>query len=165
LIILAVFLVLFYFAKNYFFQGSWVLNKEKLIDVIATNHLGAKKFISIVEVAGEVLVLGVSNNHISMLTRIEDMDMVEKLKQYKARFPKTNPLGGFKFPFSFSKKEKTDSRDSDFSSHLNDFTSDLPEPEFSESIHTAADVTRLIQERLGRVQKSEKMDFHVESVV
>lgn len=164
--ILAVFLVIFYFAKNYFFQGSWPLSKDKLIDVIATNHIGAKKFISLVEVAGEVLVLGVSNNHISMLTRIEDIAMVERLKQHKARFPKSNPLGGFKFPFSLQKKDKPAAPELDFSSHLKNFSSDSPpEPELSQSNHTAADVARLIQERLGRARKSEKMDFSIESVV
>ncbi|MBI5185958.1 MAG: flagellar biosynthetic protein FliO [Nitrospinae bacterium] len=164
--ILAVFLVIFYFAKNHFFNGILALNKDKLIDVIATNHIGARKFISLVEVAGEVLVLGVSNNHISMLTRIEDMSMVEKLKQHKARFPKSNPLGGFKFPFPFPKKDKTAAPDLDFSSHLKSFSPDSPpEPEFTKPNNTAADVARLIQDRLGRARKSEKMDFSIESVV
>ncbi len=162
-VILAVSLIAFYFAKNYFFKGTWALNKEKLINVIVTNPIGAKKAISLVEVAGEILVLGVSNNQISMLTRIEDTETIQKLKQYKNRFQKTNPLGGFKFPISFKKKDKSSSSAPDFSSQLRSFVSNSPEPEFSEPTHnSAADVTRMIQERLGKVKKREKIDLFVE---
>lgn len=166
--ILAVFLIAFYFAKNYFFQGAWLLNKEKLIDVIATNPIGSKKAISVVEVAGEILVLGVSSNQISMLTRIEDAETTEKLKQYKKRFQQTTPLGGFKFPFSFKKKnDNSSSSITSFSSQLKNFASDVPpEPEFSEpERNSAADVARLIQERLGKVKRSGKVDLFVGETV
>ncbi len=165
-VVLALLFIIVYFVKNYFFKGITALHGEKLVDVIATNHIGAKKAISLVEVAGELIVLGISNNHISMLTRIEDEETIKKLKQHKTRFQKSSPLGGFKFPLSFKKKNQVGSPTTpDFSSTLQSFASDVPEPEFSETGHTAADVTRLIQERLGKMKKSKKIEAYAENVV
>lgn len=163
-VVLALIFGIFYFVKNYLFQGNWMLSKEKLIDVIATNHIGAKKAISLVDVAGELLVIGVSNNQISMLTRVEDSEVIRKLRDHKARFQKTSPLGGFKFPFAFKKKNNTTSKpELDFSDQLRKFSSDAPEPEFSETGHSAADVTRLIQQKLEKVKKEEKIGLYAEN--
>jgi len=164
-VILALFFLLFYLAKNYFFQGPGMLSKNRLIDVITTNSLGAKKSISLVEVGGEILVLGVSNTHISMLTRIEDVATIQKLKEYRTRFPRTNPLGGLKFPFSSRKKNKAaSSSNQDFSSHLEHFSSDVPQPEFYESEHAASDVARLIQERLEKARQGQSVDSYAQRV-
>jgi len=48
------------------------LNDGGLINVLATKALGPKRYISVVEVAGELLVVGVAEGGINLLTRIEE---------------------------------------------------------------------------------------------
>lgn len=55
------------------------------VKVLFTSFLGAKKNLAIVEVAGEVLVLGVTPTTINFLTRIEDGRAVEELKRNQGR--------------------------------------------------------------------------------
>lgn len=52
--------------------------KERLIQVVATHYLGNKKSISIVKVTGEYLVLGISNEGISLITKLGAEANVEK---------------------------------------------------------------------------------------
>ncbi|MFQ5736243.1 MAG: FliO/MopB family protein [Thermodesulfobacteriota bacterium] len=61
------------------------------VKVLFTSFLGAKKNLAVVEVAGTVLVLGVTQSSISFLTKIEDEGAVEELKRHRAR---KNPLLG-----------------------------------------------------------------------
>lgn len=44
--------------------------KERLIQVVATHYLGNKKSISLVKVAGEYLVVGASNDGVSLLSKL-----------------------------------------------------------------------------------------------
>ncbi|MBI3014037.1 MAG: flagellar biosynthetic protein FliO [Candidatus Tectomicrobia bacterium] len=52
-------------------RGAWK-GKERLIRVLSSSYLGPKKSLSLVEVAGERLVLGVSQNQIAMLARLPE---------------------------------------------------------------------------------------------
>ena len=77
-------LVVFYLMKRF-------LNREaggsgnSLIRVIASQYIGVKKNIALVEVPGTVLVLGVSNDKISLLTKIEDQNILDSLKEKSPR--------------------------------------------------------------------------------
>ncbi len=51
------------------------------IRVVSTFFMGQKKNLAIVEVAGEWLVLGVTQNSITMLTKLESPDSIEELKK------------------------------------------------------------------------------------
>lgn len=62
------------------FQRDVGGTKEKLVRVLANTYIGVKKNISVVEVGGVVLVLGVTNDNISLLTKIEQKDIVDKLR-------------------------------------------------------------------------------------
>ena len=53
----------------------------QLIQVIASQYIGAKKSIALVKVPGTILVIGVSNDNISMLTKIEDQANIEAIQQ------------------------------------------------------------------------------------
>jgi flagellar biogenesis protein FliO len=71
-------LVIFYFIKRILrrdISGS----KEQLIKVISSQYIGIKKSISLVAVPGSVLVVGVSNDHISLLTKIDDKVAIDAL--------------------------------------------------------------------------------------
>ena len=61
-------------------------SKEQLIKVIASQYIGIKKNISLVEIPGSILVVGVSNENISLLTKIEDKVVLDVLQQKNFRF-------------------------------------------------------------------------------
>ena len=76
--------VVFYFLKR-------VLNRDAggqgtpLIRVIANQYIGAKKNIALVEVPGTVLVVGISNDRISLLTKIEEQGVLDGIKEETSR--------------------------------------------------------------------------------
>jgi flagellar biogenesis protein FliO len=90
-VILGGLLFVFHFAKR-IFQRDIVGSKERLIRVLANSYIGVKKNISLVEVAGIVLVLGITSDNIALLTKIEKKEILDKLR---------NPEGE-KTPLSFS---------------------------------------------------------------
>ncbi|MGD8524084.1 MAG: flagellar biosynthetic protein FliO [Desulfobacterales bacterium] len=79
-IVLGALFIVFYFARRI----SKIENsgtKEKLIRVLANKFIGVKKNICAVEVPGALLILGVTHNHITLLTKIEDQEILEKIQQ------------------------------------------------------------------------------------
>ena len=74
--------ILLYLSKRFLKRGAGSSNGE-LIRILANSYLGVKKNISLVEVPGVILVLGITNDHIHLLTKIEDEEIVEKLRGYE----------------------------------------------------------------------------------
>jgi flagellar protein FliO/FliZ len=83
-IVLGGLLVVFYFAKRFLKRDSGG-SKEQLIKVIACQYIGIKKSISLVEIPGSVLVVGVSNDNLSLLAKIEDKVVLDTLRQESFR--------------------------------------------------------------------------------
>jgi flagellar biosynthetic protein FliO len=83
-IVLGGLLVVFYFMKR-FFKRDVGGSKEQLIKVIASQYIGIKKNISLIEIPGSILVVGVSNDSISLLTKIEDKIVLDALRQESSR--------------------------------------------------------------------------------
>lgn len=79
-ILLSGILFMSYIVKRYLLKGEKGYGKNKIIRVLATSYIGTKKTIALVDVANEVLVVGISNNHISMLTKLKNNEAVERLK-------------------------------------------------------------------------------------
>jgi flagellar protein FliO/FliZ len=77
-------LVVFYFMKR-FLKRDVGSSKGQLIKVIASQYIGIKKNISLVEIPGSILVVGVSNDNISLLTKIEDKVVLDVLRQKSSR--------------------------------------------------------------------------------
>jgi flagellar protein FliO/FliZ len=77
-------LVCVYFIKR-FLKKDVGGPKEQLIRVIASQYIGIKKNISLIEIPGSVLVVGVSNDNISLLTKIEDEIALDALRQENSR--------------------------------------------------------------------------------
>jgi flagellar protein FliO/FliZ len=73
-------LVVFYLLKRYVKRDGGG-TKGQLIRVIASQYIGIKKNIALVEVPGTILVVGISNDNISLLTKIEDKAILEDLRQ------------------------------------------------------------------------------------
>ncbi len=55
-----------------------------LVTILGTGAIGVKKQITIVDVAGEILVLGVAGENISMLSRINDQETAARLRRVKS---------------------------------------------------------------------------------
>ena len=83
-IVLGGLIVVFYFMKRFLKRDVGGSN-EALIKVIASQYIGIKKNISLVEIPGSILVVGVSNDNISLLTKIEDKVVLDDLRQENAR--------------------------------------------------------------------------------
>jgi flagellar protein FliO/FliZ len=77
-------LVVFYFTKRFLKRDSGG-SKEQLIKVIASQYIGIKKSITLVEIPGSILVVGVSNDNISLLTKIEDKVVLDTLRNKSSR--------------------------------------------------------------------------------
>jgi flagellar protein FliO/FliZ len=83
-IVLGGLLICVYFMKR-FLKRDVRGSNEQLIKVIASQYIGIKKNISLVEIPGSVLVVGVSNDNISLLTKIEDKVVLDFLRQENPR--------------------------------------------------------------------------------
>lgn len=91
LLVLGLMFLLYYISRKILVQRGSFISREKLIKVLANNYIGVKKQIALVEVAGEWLVLGLTPNQISLLTRIERKDSAIKEEGGDVNRP---PLGG-----------------------------------------------------------------------
>ena len=56
-------------------------SKNRMIRVLANSPLGMKKSIALVEVPGCVLVVGITNDSIRLLSQIENKDIVDRLTE------------------------------------------------------------------------------------
>ena len=83
-IVLGGLLVVFYVLKR-FLKRDVSGSNEQLIRVIANHYVGVKKNIALVEVPGAVLVVGVSNDNISLLTKIEDQVVLDDIRQARSQ--------------------------------------------------------------------------------
>lgn len=83
----------------YFFRfvtkkaGIQVLGKD-VINVLSLVPVGQNKFMQVVEIAGRMLVIGVTDNNISLITEIDDKEEIDRIRllSSKSTPPKT---GGF----------------------------------------------------------------------
>ena len=80
-LVLGLIFVLFFGFKKYVLKNTVFGGGGKLINILSTNFLAPKKNIALVEVAGEILVLGVSDQSISLLTSIREPKRVEEIKE------------------------------------------------------------------------------------
>ena len=81
-ILLGTLIIALYFAKR-IFKGGGNQPKGRMIRVLANTYVGVKKNISLVEVPGAILVLGVTNNTITLLTKIEDAEVLNRFSGFE----------------------------------------------------------------------------------
>jgi len=77
---LAIVLALIFFsavgARKVLSKKGKLFGNNKLVEVLASTQIGIKKSIMLADVGGEILVLGVSNDNITMLTKLEKEEAV-----------------------------------------------------------------------------------------
>lgn len=59
-------------------------NKVRLIRMIATFPIGQRKFIALLDVAGEIFAIGVAGQQISMLCKIESEEALKTIQSAQA---------------------------------------------------------------------------------
>ena len=62
----------------------------RLIRVLASHYLGIKKSITLVQVPGAVLVLGISADRVNLLSRIKDPELIANLQNRGPIVPRLN---------------------------------------------------------------------------
>lgn len=78
--VVGVILLIFYALRR--FSGlPGTSGRRRLVTVLGSTYLGAKKNISLVEVPGAVLVLGVTADRISLLATIDDPDEIAVMRR------------------------------------------------------------------------------------
>jgi len=80
-----------YVLKKYFYRSPETVNGNPMIDILSDRYLGPKSSILLVDVLGQVMLLGVSANQISALGTISDPKALENLKNIRLQ-PKTLPI-------------------------------------------------------------------------
>lgn len=59
----------------------------QMIRVVSSSYIGPKNSIVIVEVLGELLVVGISGTQMTLLTSISDADRIERMREMKSAMP------------------------------------------------------------------------------
>jgi flagellar protein FliO/FliZ len=79
-VVLGLMFLVFFGFKKYVLKNTAFGGGNKLVNVLGTWFLGPKKNIALLEVAGEVLVLGISQENITLLSSIIDEEKIEEIK-------------------------------------------------------------------------------------
>jgi flagellar biogenesis protein FliO len=153
-IVLSFMLGLFYIFKKYVLKNTPFGNGERLVKVLGTGFIAPRKHIALVEVAGQILALGVSKDNISFLAEINNPEMIEKLKsndsnnlakQISNKFQKQKP--GTPAPKA-SKADSQPVKGNTFNKYMQDFDDEKTDNKPNKEDSVAA-VTRQIRRRMG----------------
>jgi flagellar biosynthetic protein FliO len=79
-LVLGAMFVIFHLFKKFGLKNSVFGGEGKPIKVLSTGFLAPRKSIALVEVAGDVLVIGISNDQISLLGNVQDPERIEQIK-------------------------------------------------------------------------------------
>ena len=79
-LVLGLIFVVFHLFKKFGLKNSVFGGEGKPIKVLSTGFLAPRKSIALVEVAGDVLVIGISNDQISLLSNVQDPERIERIK-------------------------------------------------------------------------------------
>jgi flagellar biosynthetic protein FliO len=82
-IVIAMMIGTAYVLKKYFYRSPETINGNPMIDILSTRYLGPKSSILLVDVLGQVILLGVSTTQISALGTISDPKALENLKNLR----------------------------------------------------------------------------------
>jgi flagellar biosynthetic protein FliO len=93
--VLALFIGGFYYFYKFVTQKSgFNLSGQEAIRILSTVGLGTNKFIQIIDVAGKIFLLGVTDNNINLLTEINDKEDIDRIRLLSSR---STPVQGVKF--------------------------------------------------------------------
>ena len=98
---------LFFLLKK---AGSQKYDENDLVNIVSTKQLAANKLLQIVEIGNHVIVVGVSDNNISMITEITDKETIDRIRLFKGEFkkPGENSFYNYLLNTFFRGKESTE---------------------------------------------------------
>jgi flagellar biosynthetic protein FliO len=79
-LVLGLMFVIFHLFKKFGLKNSVFGGEGSPIKVLSTGFLAPRKSIALVEVVGDVLVIGISNDQISLLGNVQDPEKIEQIK-------------------------------------------------------------------------------------
>lgn len=87
-----------YYIKKHFLHTMPNMNGSSLINIVATRYLGPKSSLMLIEVLGEVMLVGVTGQQMSLLSHIDDPEALGKIKNVRPPepFSDVNPLARYK---------------------------------------------------------------------
>lgn len=80
-LVVSLVLALAWVAQKYMGKFNTAFGNSGMVRVLTTSSIGVKKQISVVDVAGEIIVLGISGDSITMLTTIDNMESADRLRR------------------------------------------------------------------------------------
>jgi len=75
-IIIAIYLVFRFLLKS----RKRVVSDTEMIKVLATYPISANRFIKVVDIVGKILILGVTDSNINLITEVEDKEISDRIK-------------------------------------------------------------------------------------
>lgn len=147
-LVLALMFLIFYIFKKYVLKNTIFGGNDKFVQVLGSGFLGPKKSIVMVEVAGEILLLGISNDNISLLMQIQDKEKIEEIKASKKEVNPGNFWNSAKKKGEAGQEIDGKTRlEGDFKNYLNKFSGVTSEKEKS-----VVNVTEMIRKNLGKLK-------------
>jgi len=87
-------IVVAYLFKKIVKRGSEIDNDD-LIKILSAKYLGPKSSMMLVDVLGNIMVIGISSSGISMLTEIVDPESLERLRTIQGQEGKQVPFSDY----------------------------------------------------------------------
>jgi flagellar biosynthetic protein FliO len=95
ILVLALFVGGFYMFFKFVTQKAGLhISRQAAIQILSTVSVGTNKFVQIIDVAGKVFLIGVSDNNISLLTEIKDRVDIDRIRLMSSR---STPVQGNSF--------------------------------------------------------------------
>jgi flagellar protein FliO/FliZ len=148
-LVLGIIFLLFFGFKKFVLKNTVFGGGEKLVNVLGSGFLGPKKNIVLVEVAGEVLVLGMSQDHIALLTSITDAEKIEEIKSAGGKGG-----SGLNWNQANSQSEKTGTSVGKAAGQFSNYMKQFSGSEKITKEKSVADVTNQIRQQMGRFKSA-----------
>lgn len=84
-LVLGIMIGLAFLVRRFFQQTSLTTPDGSAINILTVKYLGPKSSIMIVDILGQAVVIGMSNQQMSYITTLDGVDALEKLKALNRR--------------------------------------------------------------------------------
>jgi flagellar protein FliO/FliZ len=79
--VLAVIIVVIWLIFRFLLKSrNKVISDTEIIKILATFPLAANRLIKVVDIAGKILILGVTDANINLITEVEDKELIDRIK-------------------------------------------------------------------------------------
>lgn len=81
-VVLGIMIAAMYFLRKFIKGAGTGVDDGKFIKIISTRYIGPKCSIMLMDVLSNIIVVGIANNQITMLTTISDPKALERVKDF-----------------------------------------------------------------------------------